>query len=77
MAICSYLVIPEAGAATAVLERIAALPGCDVVPALEHDILLLVTETADVESDEALRGRIEALEGVQALMLTFAEVGRA
>lgn len=74
MAICSYLVIPEPGEAPAVRERLEAMPGCEVVPADNRDILLLVTDTADRGAEDALRDRIEELAGIQALLQTFREV---
>lgn len=74
MPICSYLVIPELGARDRLAERLAALPGCDVVPARNRDLLLLVTDTADPREDRVLRERIEALADVRALVLSFGEV---
>lgn len=74
MAICSYLVIPEEGRAGSLAERLASLPGCDVVPARNRDLLLLVTDTDGPDEDEALRSRLEGMEGLQALVLTFGEI---
>jgi nitrate reductase NapAB chaperone NapD len=74
MPICSYLVIPEPGQADALRQRLVTLPGCEVLPAENRDLLVLVTETADRAADDGLRHRIEALDGIQALVLTFAEV---
>lgn len=77
MAISSYLVIAGPGSKAAVQERLEALPNCEVVPAEAHDVLILVTETTGRAEEDALRGRLEALEGVQALMQTFGEVEAA
>ena len=74
MGISSYLVISAPGQRDAVGRRIAALPGCDVIPAERHDILLLVAEGSEALGDRELRERVEALEGVHAVALTFAEV---
>jgi nitrate reductase NapAB chaperone NapD len=74
MAICSYLVIPQPGSAAALCERLSGLPGCEVVPALNRDLLVLVTDTADRDEENALRERIEGLDGIQALMLTYGQV---
>ena len=71
MAICSYVVLTEPGAAAETADRIATLRGCEVVPARAHDVLLLVTETEGPAQDEALRARLEATAGVIALLLTF------
>jgi nitrate reductase NapAB chaperone NapD len=74
MAICSYLVIPQPGASAALCERLIALPGCEVVPAVNHDLLVLVTDTPGRDEENSLRERIERLDGIQALVLTFGEV---
>jgi nitrate reductase NapAB chaperone NapD len=74
MAICSYLVIPRPGATAALADRLVALPGCEVVPSANRDLLVLVTDTPDREQENALRHRIERLEEIQALVLTFGEV---
>jgi nitrate reductase NapAB chaperone NapD len=74
MAICGYLVFSETGAGPALSKRLAALPGCDVVPAKNRDLLLLVTDSQGVDEETALRERVEQLEGVSALVLTFGEV---
>ncbi len=72
--ICSYLVIPEDGALVRVAERLDALPGCDVVSAENRDVLILVTDTPGLEEEGALRRKVEALDGIQALLLTFGEI---
>jgi nitrate reductase NapAB chaperone NapD len=72
--ICSYLVIPEEGASGRVAERLAALPGCDVVEAENRDVLILVTDTPGLEEESDLRREVEALDGIQGLLLTFGEI---
>jgi nitrate reductase NapAB chaperone NapD len=74
MAICGYLVLAEPGAGRLLSERIAALPGCEVVTASGQDVILLVTESSGREEDAALRARLEALEGLALLQLTFGEL---
>ena len=74
MAICGYLVLSEPGAAPVLAGRLAALPGCDVMTARAHDVLLLVTESAGPDDDATLRERLEKMAGVAALFLTFGDV---
>ena len=74
MPICSYLVITESGACEQVAIRLSALPGCDVAQAENRDVLILVTDTPDREEERALRETVEAMEGIQALLLTFGEI---
>ena len=72
--ICSYLVISEPGASAPVAERLTALPGCEVVRAENRDVLILVTDTPGLEEESALRREVEAMDGIQALLLTFGEI---
>lgn len=74
MAICSYLVIPEAGAIHAVARRLAALPGCEVVRAQNRDVLILITSTSDPNEDQALRESLDGLGDIRALVLTFGQL---
>lgn len=74
MPICSYVVIPDEGAAETVRDRLAAMTGCDVAMAQNRDLLLLVTDTPGLEAEEGLRSSIEAMDGIQALLLTFGEI---
>ena len=74
MAICGYLVLAEPGTAPVLAGHIGALPGCDVVCAQDHDLLLLVTDSTGPADDASLRERLEAMAGVAALVLTFGDV---
>jgi nitrate reductase NapAB chaperone NapD len=73
MGICSYLVIPETGQKESLVRSVASIPGCDVVPATNRDLFVVVTDTPAAQ-ERSLRERIEAMSGVQAMVLTFAEV---
>jgi nitrate reductase NapAB chaperone NapD len=74
MAICGYLVLAEPGAAPRLADRIAALPGCEVVALPSRDLILLVTESSGPAQDAALRARLAALEKLAHLQLVFGEL---
>jgi nitrate reductase NapAB chaperone NapD len=74
MPICSYLVIPEPGSGDSLARRLDALSECDVTPSRTGDVLLLVTDTPGPAEDRELRGRIEGMEGIQAVVITFGEI---
>lgn len=74
MPICSYVVIPERGAADSVEDSLLAIPGCDVARAQNRDVLLLVTDTPSLDEEATLRASIEAMRGIQALLLAFGEI---
>jgi nitrate reductase NapAB chaperone NapD len=74
MPICSYVVVPERGAAGSVERGLLDVPGCTVARAVNRDVLLLVTDTPTLADEAELRASIEAMAGIQALLLTFGEI---
>ena len=74
MPVCGYVVVPEPGESAPLARRLRAEDGCEVVPARNDDMLLLVTMADSLDEDAALRRRIEALPGIQALLMTFGEI---
>lgn len=74
MPIFSYLVIPAQGATKRVRERLVGLRGCEVAVAENRDVLILVTDTSGVDEENDLRSRIEEMEDIEALLLTFGEI---
>ena len=74
MPICSYLALPIEGHADILSASLGALPGCQVVRAMNRDVMVLLTETEDHVEEAVLRARLEATHGLAALVLTFGEI---
>ena len=74
MPVCGYVLVPEAQGRAGLLDRLSSMPECEVVPAQNSDLLLLVTSTPGPAEDRDLRRRVESLPGLQALLLTFGEI---
>ena len=74
MPICSYVVFPQPGRRDELAERLAALPDCDVEPAANRDLLLLVTDTEDLAEEHRLQARLSAIDAIQCMVLTFGEI---
>jgi nitrate reductase NapAB chaperone NapD len=74
MPVCSYLILPVEGRSRFVAERLSALPGCEVIPAENCDLLVLVTATSGPVEEDALQALITGTAGIQALLLTFGEI---
>jgi hypothetical protein len=55
MPICSYLVHPMRGKKDALALALGALPGCEVIPAANYDVLVLVTDTPHEDAERALQ----------------------
>ncbi len=71
MPIFSYLAIPRSGAKESLCAELSALEYCRVIPAENHEVVVLVTEAPDETSEEALQGKLKKLQGLQSLSLAF------
>lgn len=74
MPVCSYVVYPVRGRKDALKEELSALPGCEVTPAENAELLVLVTDTADDRQEEAMQSKLRSLPDIQCLNLTFGQV---
>lgn len=69
MTIQSYLVYPEPGRTAALTATLASIPGCEVIPSVNHDLLVLVTESPDEAAQKSLESRLEDLDGAACLAM--------
>jgi nitrate reductase NapAB chaperone NapD len=67
----SYLAYPEQGAKEQLLKDLAALDYCEVTPAENKEVLILVTDTPDEEKEKALQKKLNELKSLQSLGMTF------
>jgi hypothetical protein len=71
MPIFSYLAIPAGGAKESLCAELASLKHCRVIPAANHDVVVLVTDTPDETTEEALQENLKNLQFLQSLSLAF------
>ncbi|NNK96958.1 MAG: hypothetical protein HKP41_21605 [Desulfobacterales bacterium] len=71
MPIFSYLAIPKNGAKETLCTELSALSHCEVIPADNLDVVVLVTDTPDETTEEALQKTLKSLQSLQSLSLTF------
>lgn len=71
MPIFSYLAIPHSGARAKLNTELSSLEFCQVIPAENQDILVLVTDTPDDASEKHLQKMLKKLQSLQSLSLTF------
>lgn len=71
MPIFSYLAIPNNGAKDTLCNDLAALDHCQVIPADNHEVVVLVTETPDESTEEALQESLKNIQSLQSLSLAF------
>ncbi len=71
MPIFSYVAIPRSGGKYKLLEELNALEYCEALPADNDDILLLVTDSPDKDSEEKLQLYLKKLHALESLHLAF------
>lgn len=77
MNISSYVAIPFSGRLPELVRELRALPGCEVVPAVDgSEVAIVVVETADRAEEDAVVGRFGELASLQSYALTFASLPR-
>ena len=71
MPVFSYLAYPAKGAKEELLNDLAALDYCEVTPAENEDILILVTETPNADKERELQKQLNKLKSLESLGMTF------
>jgi len=71
MPVFSYLAYPVRGAKKELLNDLTALDHCEVMPAENEEVLILVTDTPDEEKEKALHKKLKELKSLQSLGMTF------
>lgn len=72
MPIFSYLAMPRNGATKdALCAELAALDYCQVFPAENKDVVVLVTDTPDEIIEKSLQDALKSVESLQSLSLAF------
>jgi hypothetical protein len=69
MPIKSYLAQAAAGRRDELARHLRALPSCVVVPSMNRDVVVLVTDTPDAAAEQALEDRLGRVPGLQCLTL--------
>lgn len=69
MPIKSYLAHSETGKKQTLIDALSQLNGCEVIPATNHDLVVVVTETIDDASDVILKEKIEHIDSLKLLAL--------
>lgn len=71
MPVFSYLAIPRSGAKEHLCAELAVLAHCRILPADNHEVVVVVTDTPDEAAETALQETLAGLQSLQALSLTF------
>ena len=71
MPIFSYLAYPIQGAKEQLLKDLSALDFCEVTPAENEDVLVLVTDTPDEDTEKKLQEKLKTIKSLESLGMTF------
>lgn len=71
MPIFSYLAIPKEGARDLLCAELSSLKFCQVIPADNKDVVVLVTDTPDMNTEQNLQKKLKELDSLQSLSLAF------
>jgi nitrate reductase NapAB chaperone NapD len=71
MPIFSYLAMPKEGTRESMCKDLAALEFCQLIPSENQDVVVLVTDTPDENTEKRLQKTLKNLPSLQSLSLTF------
>ena len=71
MPVFSYLAYPVSGSKEQLLNDLAALDFCEVTPAENEEVLILVTDTPDEETEKELQEKVKTIKSLESLGMTF------
>ncbi len=71
MPVFSYLAYPKQGAKAQLQKDLTALEFCEVTPAENAEILILVTDTPDADKEKQLQKQLKRLNSLESLGMTF------
>lgn len=71
MPIFAYLAIPREGQMKKLHHELQRFSQCQVIPAENREVFILVTETADMAEEETLQNSLRNLDCLQSLSMTF------
>jgi len=71
MPVFSYLAYPKEGAKEELLNDLTALEYCEATSAENENILILVTDTPDEDTEKELQQKLKELRTLESLGMTF------
>ncbi len=69
MPIKSYLVHPQEGKKTELLQALSAINQCEVLPAKNKNLLILITETENDIEEDILKEKLETIKSLKLMAM--------
>jgi nitrate reductase NapAB chaperone NapD len=71
MPILSFLALPQTGAMEQLCADLSAMEYCEIIPAENQEVVILVTDTPDDKAEKDLQKSLQILPSLQSLSMTF------
>lgn len=71
MPILSFLALPQAGAMEQLCSDLSTMEYCEIIPADNQEVIVLVTDTPDEKAEQNLQKLLKNLPSLQSLSMTF------
>lgn len=71
MPILSFLALPQDGGMEQLCSDLSAMEYCEIIPAENQEVIVLVTDTPDAETEKNLQRSLKNLPSLQSLSMTF------
>ena len=71
MPVLAYIATPRSGEKNKLLKELNAMQHCEALSADNADILILVTDTPDKETEKQLEKQLNKIESMESLSMTF------
>ncbi|MBL7994789.1 hypothetical protein JNM05_05405 [bacterium] len=69
MPVKSYLAYPADGKRDELTRSLQKLPGCEIIPSENTDVIVLITDTPDAEAEKSLEEQLQSMESIKFLTL--------
>lgn len=69
MPIISYLAHPYEGKKDKLIQELSCIEGCEVIPAQNEELLIIVTDTSNNQEEEILKSRLDAISSLKLLIM--------
>ncbi len=71
MPVFSYLAYPRNNKKEQLIQELTSFDYCEVTPADNKDVLILITDAPDSETDKALQKKIQGLDSLLSISMAF------
>jgi nitrate reductase NapAB chaperone NapD len=71
MPVFSYLAIPAEGEKATLCAALEATEYCEIIPADNQDLVVLITDAPDKETDKRLQAQLKQLSCLQSLSMAY------